>query len=44
MRLFLIKYRWLVIAYIGFEMVVSSLTYKHYLPEVNALLAQYLPH
>ena len=44
MRLFFVKYRWLVIGYITFELVVSFFTYKHYLPEANALLAHYWPH
>jgi len=43
-RLFLIKYRWLVLGYITFELLITAVTYKHYLPAANALLAHYWPH
>jgi len=42
-RLFLYKYRWFVLGYVTFELVVSAFTYKHYMPQATALLAQYWP-
>jgi len=42
-RLFLYKYKWFVVGYVTLELIVSALTYKHYLPQATALLAQYWP-
>ncbi len=42
-RLFLYKYRWFVVGYVTFELVVTAFTYKHFMPQATALLAQYWP-
>ena len=43
MRLFFERYKWFVLGYFAFELVLTATAWKHYLPEANALLAQYWP-
>ena len=42
MKLFLLKYKWIFLGYLTVEVVVSALTYKHYLPQVTELMNHYL--